>query len=181
MSPAKRKAPLQFDLSGFGEVHDVIKEFGARHGNSVERRLARAALGAALTESARLIRNAAPRGTRIRKSVGKRFAKNRRTGVHEAKAGLNVGSKSGTAPHAHFFTLGTKARYTRRGQFRGSILENVFVKRAIEQNSSSIRNKMMQRVVQRLPIEIANSRRRAAGKKIVRLPGPQDSNVLIGG
>jgi hypothetical protein len=181
MSPAKRKAPLQFDLSGFGEVHDVILELGARHGNNVERRLARAALGAALTESARLIRNAAPRGTRIRKSVGKRFNKNRRIGVHEAKAGLNVGSKSGTAPHAHFFTLGTKARYTKRGQFRGSVPENVFVKQAIEQNSGSIRQKMMQRVMKRLPIELERARRRSAGKGISRLPGPADSNVLIGG
>ena len=53
MTMAKRRPPMQFDLSGFPAIHKVLKELGKQHGNTVERRLARAALGAGLTEAAR--------------------------------------------------------------------------------------------------------------------------------
>jgi hypothetical protein len=152
-----RKPALQFELSGFGPVSSVIAELSRPYGNSVERRLSRAALGAGLTESAKLIRRAAPKGSRIKASVGTRFKKNRRTGQHEAKAGLNVANKSGTAPHAHFFVLGTQRRKTRDGRNRGKVEANRFVRRAMAGGSSVI-TAMIRRVQKRFPAEVARAR-----------------------
>lgn len=178
---AKRRPPMQFDLSGFPAIHKVLKELGKQHGNTVERRLARAALGAGLTEAARIIRREAPKRTRIRKAVGQRFKKNRRRGIHEAKAGLNVGKKHGSAPHAHFFVLGTARRRTKRGENRGKVRPNYFVRRAIELGDARIQGKMFERIMKRLPLEIARARRKAgAPGKIEILPGPSDGAVIVG-
>jgi hypothetical protein len=161
----KSKSPIRFDLSGFAGVEEVLQALGKKHGDTVERKLARAALGAALTKSAQLIRKAAPARTRIKKSIGTRFKKNKRSGVHEAKAGLNVGNKHGTAPHAHFFVLGTDYRFTKSGAARGKIIPNKFVRLAIAAGSSQIIKAMFQRIVARLPIEIDRLRRKSSGAK----------------
>ena len=156
-----RKNPIRFDLSGVPQVAAVLKELGRTHGDSVERRLGRAALGAGLRESAKVIREAAPKGSRIKKSVGTRFAKNRYKGIHEAKAGLNVGKKNGTAPHAHFFVLGTLPRETQDGQKRGYVQANKFVRTAINQDGPRILVAMLKRIDERLPFEIARARKAA--------------------
>lgn len=152
----KKSGGIRFDLSGFEGVEAVLGELGKNVGPTVERKLSRAALGAGLTEAARLIRKAAPRKSRLKKSVGTRFKKDTKRGQHTAKAGLNVGKKNGTAPHAHFFTLGTAQRHTRRGLNRGRVVPNFFVKRAIEMGEPSIARKMIERIHARLPIEIIN-------------------------
>lgn len=136
---------------------------GKNHGDVIERRLSRAALGAGLTETAKLIRQAAPKGTSIKKAVGTRFKKNRRSGIHEAKAGLNVGRKHGAAPHAHFFTLGTVERFTKTGDARGRIQANQFVSRAVNMGHPSIAAAMIKRIRKRLPREIEMLRRNSGG------------------
>lgn len=156
-----RKPAVRFDLSGIPQVAAVLKELGKNHGDSVERRLSRAALGAGLRESAKVMKEAAPKGSRIKKSVGTRFAKNRRTGIHEAKAGLNVGKKNGTAPHAHFFVLGTAPRETEDGRNRGFVEANRFVRKAINQDGPRILVAMLKRIDERLPFEIARARKAA--------------------
>lgn len=156
-----RKPAVQFDLSGFGPVAGVIRELSAVYGNTVERRLSRAALGAGLTEAAKLIRRAAPKGSRIKQSVATRFKKNRRTGQHEAKAGLNVGKKSGVAPHAPFFVLGTVKRKNRAGQNRGKVNPHRFVRNAIAGGSPVIAA-MIRGVQKRFPAEVARVRNKYA-------------------
>lgn len=178
-----RKPPIQIDLSGFPVVHGVIKELGERYGNSIERRLARSALGAGLTEMAKIIRQRSPKRTRLRKSVGSKQGKNRyRGGEYQAKAGLNVGRKKGTAPHAHFFTLGTAKRYHQNGKYVGRIKPNDFVRRAADEGGPRVIVAMTRRITARLPIEIENLRKRKAAAAVKRmgpvLPGPEDSNVL---
>lgn len=154
-----RKSPLRFDLSGVPQVAAVLKDLGRQYGDSVERRLGRAALGAGLRESAKIIREAAPKGSRIKKSVGTRFARNRYKGIHEAKAGLNVGKKSGTAPHAHFFVLGTSVRQTSDGANRGKVEAQKFVRNAIGQNAPRILVAMLKRIDERLPAEVDRARK----------------------
>ena len=156
-----RKNPIRFDLSGVPQVAAVLKELGKTYGDTVERRLGRAALGAGLRESAKVMREAAPKGSRIKKSIGTRFAKNRFKGIHEAKAGLNVGKKNGTAPHAHFFVLGTAPRQTEDGQNRGFVEANKFVRKAISENGPRILVAMLKRIDERLPFEIARARKAA--------------------
>jgi hypothetical protein len=150
MAPV-RKAPVKIELVGFPTVQRVIKELAAVHGDRAERRLARAAISAGLSELVKIERNAAPKGTRIRQAIGSRFKKSRRTGVHEAKAGLNVGKKNGTAPHAHFFVLGTQPRYTKTRKFLGKMTANDFLKRAVEAGSSRVESAMLRRIQKRLP------------------------------
>lgn len=183
--PRIRKPPLQFDLSGFPVVHGVIKELGERFGNTIERKLARAALGAGVTEMAKIIRERSPKRTRIRKSIAGKQKNNKYIGRYEAKAGLNVGSKRGTAPHAHFFTLGTANRYHKKtGKFVGRVQPNDFVRRAADEGGPRVIVAMTRRITKRLPIEIENLRRRKAAAYAKKsgpiLPGPEDSNVLFG-
>lgn len=86
-------------------------------------RIARKALGKGLTQIAKGIRQQAPTAVkpearrRLKKSVGTRNKRNRIKGVREAKAGLNVGKKRGSAarmPHAHLIALGTRPRHRKR-------------------------------------------------------------------
>lgn len=157
-----RKPAIRFDLSGFELLKDVLQELGDRHGDSVERRLARSALSAGLTKASRLIIQAAPKRTRLRKAVGKRFKKNRKTGQHEAIVGLNVGSKNGTAPHAPWYTLGTKKRVTRKGQNRGQAPAKPFVAQAFNAGRVDIETAMLRQVTKRLPIEVMKARAKFA-------------------
>lgn len=139
----------------------MLKELGRNYGDSVERRLARSAVGVGLRIAAKSIKNAAPKGSRIKRSVGTRFKRNRRSGVHEAKAGLNVGGKQGTAPHAHFFTLGTGRRMTATGENRGMMRPDPFVRDSISGDRGAIVSAMQKQIVKRLPFELARAKAKA--------------------
>lgn len=124
------------------------------------KKFARKAINAALTIANKSIKSEAP-SKRVRKSIGKRFKKNKRTNVTEAKAGINVGKKRGAntrAPHAHLVALGTRRRKRRRlggwakgrsGKLRTGRMRAVdgrFVKRGMRSASGrmqqAIRNKV---------------------------------------
>lgn len=96
-----------------------------RLATSGQKRVARAALGKALTVLARGIRNAIdPSQKSAKKTVGTKNKKNKQTGLHEAKVGLGVGkrtaskkqrdSKKGgvgiSKENIHWLVLGTKDR-----------------------------------------------------------------------
>jgi hypothetical protein len=85
------------------------------------KRIARKAINKGLTQIARGQRAAAPT-KRIKGTVGSRNKKNRKTGLAEAKVGMNVGKKLTNPkrmPHAHLLALGTSERTTRSGASRG--------------------------------------------------------------
>lgn len=66
-----------------------------RLATSGQKRIARAALGKALTVLARGIRNAVdPKQKSAKKTVGTKNKKNKKTGVHEAKVGFGVGKQT---------------------------------------------------------------------------------------
>lgn len=118
------------------------------------KRIQRNAVNKALTVISKAIRNQAPVGTTrgLKKSIGKRFKRKKRTGEIEAKAGIQVGKKkaklaavrgatdssgSGSmAPHAHLVALGTKPRYTKRGAYRGVMPSNDFVDRGYDSSKA---------------------------------------------
>lgn len=154
------KQGVRFNLSGFDGVEAVLIEIGKDHGDTVERRLSRVGLGAGLTTATKLIRRAAPKGSRIRKSVGSRFKKDKKAGIHQAKAGLNVGKKNGVAPHGVFFSLGTDERFTKHGIRRGRMAANRFVRRAVESGRTEIATVIVVKIKKRLPVEIERVRRR---------------------
>jgi hypothetical protein len=103
---------------------------------SGQKRIARAALGKALTVLARGVRNAIdPSQKSAKKTVGTKNKKNKKTGLHEAKVGLGVGkqtkskkqrdSKKGgvgiSKTNIHWLVLGTKQRARDDGANTGSM------------------------------------------------------------
>ncbi len=108
-----------------------------------------------MTVMAKAMRKAAPVGEKkmVKKSIGQKLKKNKKTGLHEARVGINVGKKRrpkddqlGVAagldakkgnrskyqsPHAHLVALGTKPRFHKKsGKSVGSMPSNPFVRRA---------------------------------------------------
>ena len=97
------------------------------------KKVARAGLNAGLAVVASVQRTSSPVGKtrQLKKAHGKRLKKNRRSGVYEAKAGVNVGKRgSNRAPHGHLVALPTKLRRTRSGASRGRMPGNDWINRA---------------------------------------------------
>jgi hypothetical protein len=102
---------------------------------SGQRKVARAAIGKALTILARGIRNAVdPKQKSAKKSIGSRNnKKNKKTGVHESKVGFGVGKRTKSKkqrdpkkggvgigkPNVHWLVLGTGHRTTDKGKGTG--------------------------------------------------------------
>lgn len=89
-------------------------------GDKAADRVARSAQGAKLTVINKAQKAAAPVGPtgNMKANVGKRNEKQKRTGIFEAKTGINVGKQSSKkrrgvkrAPHGHLVALGTKPRF----------------------------------------------------------------------
>lgn len=77
---------------------------------------------------------------RLKNSIKGRMSKPK-TWKISAKAGLLVGSKKGDAKtprYTHLVALGTKDRYTKRGQYRGRGTPNDFVKRATKASEAAV-------------------------------------------
>ena len=97
-----------------------------------QKKVARSALSKGLSVIAKGIRKEAPVGKTkaVRKAIGKRLRKNKRTGIHEAKVGVNVAKKKGKqAPHGHLVAAGTAERQHKSGKSTGSVDPNPFVER----------------------------------------------------
>lgn len=134
---------------------------------------ARKALGKGMTVTANAMRQAAPVGEKkmVKKSIGKKLKKNKKTGLHESRVGINIGKKrrpKGTpitgkgaskfqSPHAHLVALGTKPRvHKKTGKSVGSVPPNPFVKRAF----AATRAKAMRTVKKWLRIGIEEQARK---------------------
>ena len=93
-------------------------------GDKGARKAAASGIRAGLTVVARAIRSEIPPHMKsIKKSIGSRFAKNRRKGIQEAKAGANVGKKRPKqTPHAHLILAGTQERRTKAGRRTGRVV-----------------------------------------------------------
>jgi len=97
---------------------------------------------------------------RLRKAVGARMARNRRSGIYQAKVGMNVGKKTGgRAPHAHLIALGTRVR-TDNGANRGKVEPQPIVKRGAatggQLSLSSLKAKLKEQIIK----EAAKARRK---------------------
>lgn len=147
-------------------------------------RVAKSALGAALTVAARAMKKAAPIGqTRtLRDSIGKRNERNKRNGIHTAKAGINVGKRKKkpdagkviNAPHAHLVALGTQRRQrtklgglfagiknpTQEQLSTGVMPSNPFIKRAYEASRAVARTAAQRRAAKALAREAAKAAKR---------------------
>lgn len=120
------------NITGDEELDRTLK----RLATSGQKRIARAALGKALTVLARGVRNAIdPKQKSAKKTVGTKNKKNKKTGVHEAKVGLGIGKRTkskkqrvGNKPgvgisktNIHWLVLGTKSRTTDDGKSTGAM------------------------------------------------------------
>lgn len=178
----RRYKGAKISVEGVPEVKQVIEELGATHGKSVERNLAKRALRAMLKPVAAAIKRDAPKLSRsrmtgkrkkklasvaiIRKSVGSRFARNKRKNVHEAKAGLNVTkSASKQFRQAHLYTIGSQRRATRKGLNRGRMGSDTFVIKARERSQTAASQAGLYAVQKGLPIEVEKVRKRHEKRK----------------
>lgn len=112
-------------ITGVADLEKTLRSLSDKSAD----RVAKAALRGGLAEITKAQRKAAPVGETgaLKKSIGSRLEKSKRTGLVMAKAGLNVGKrKSGKkkgasterlsklveqgAPHAHLVALGTQKR-----------------------------------------------------------------------
>lgn len=194
-----RRAPITVKVSGVPEVAKVLETIGRTTGASVERRLARGALAAGGKPLKKAIKREVPTRSRyrvvgkrkkraattntLRKSIGFRNNRNRRSGQHEAKAGVNVANTYSARrhPHLHLLALGTKRRYTgartwrnksgprsrRTGkprQYRGYLEPDSFVARGVAISRGAVSQAMLYYIRRRLPVEVEKLRRRNAVK-----------------
>jgi HK97 gp10 family phage protein len=131
------------------------------------RRARTAAVKAGMTAVARGIRSEVPVGETkaLKKSIGSRVAKAKRganKGTTQAKAGVNVGKKSGKqAPHSHLVALGTEDRYTgerswkrkkggvgkratgNKRAYRGAMPADDFVSRGFNKSAGTAKTRML--------------------------------------
>lgn len=114
-------------VTGVAELDRQLNRIATRDA----RRLVRNGVNKGLTVLAKAIRTEAPKGRtgNLRKGIGKRFRKNRRSGEMEAIAGIGVGKKK-RAAHIRIVALGSKPRVTKAGAYRGVMPANDFVTRA---------------------------------------------------
>lgn len=104
-------------ITGDKELDRALARIEARASN----RVVRSASARAGTVIRRAIRALIPYRS-IKRSVGKRQKRSKRSGRFEAKVGFGVGAASKVrAPHAHLIAAGTKPRYTKKGAFRGKV------------------------------------------------------------
>jgi len=114
-------------------------------------RVARAALGGALSTVTKEIRSKAPVGKtkNLKTSIGSRFEKGSKRNAPVAKAGINVGKRTSArakklieklgqgmvAPHSHLVGLGTKQRIRKRigGRFASQANDNLSQNLTIDQ------------------------------------------------
>ena len=92
--------------------------------------ISRKAVNAAITVLAQAQRNAAP-NKHVKKAIGKRNSKSKRTGEVMAKACVQVSkTKARNFPHAHLLVLGTDERETKAGHGRGRMTPHKFLEQA---------------------------------------------------
>ena len=168
-------------LTGDKELEATLKKLADKSAD----RVARSVLGAGLTVIAKAMRNAAPVGKTgsVKASIGKRNQRNKRKGLFEAKAGVNVGKKKkqlstaiATAPHGHLVALGTKPRFRKSigGRFgyiknpsqqqlsTGTMPSNPFIKQAYESargNAAAAMKKRAEKALAREAIKAAKRTR----------------------
>lgn len=162
-------------LTGDKALEATLAMLGGKAGD----RVARNALGAGLSKVAKAMKQAAPVGKTgaVKASIGKRNEK-KKTGVMEAKAGINVGKKTKIkgkfAPHAHLVALGTKRRQRKTigGRFSylknptprqlstGTMPANSFVRMAYESSRSAARTAMTIAAGRSLGRELAKARKK---------------------
>lgn len=134
-------------LTGDVELEATLKALG---NDKAADRVARSALGAALTATRNAIAKDAPVGPtgNLKRSIGKRFEKGKKTKYRVvSKAGVNVGKnkKDGTnkrAPHGHLVALGTEDRTHKSGKSVGRMTPNPFVRTAVQASLGAVREKM---------------------------------------
>lgn len=163
-------------LTGDKELEATLKTLADKAAD----RVARSVLGAGLTVIARAMKAAAPVGKTgaVKASIGKRNERKKRTGVFEAKTGVNVGKKTKRkgkfAPHAHLVALGTKPRVRKTigGKFgyiknpsqqqlsTGTMPSNPFVKRAYETSRAAAATRMQIQSIKALEREAKKARKK---------------------
>lgn len=135
-------------LTGDKELDKKLRRLGDKGAKKV----ARKAVGQALTVVSRAAKREAPNKT-VRRSIGKRLKRSKGL-VASAKAGVNVGKKKSKANRiAPILALGTADRQTKAGHNRGRIQPDDFLARSFRSSEGAARSKMADVVATEIPKE----------------------------
>lgn len=144
--------------TGIAELDMALSHMDERS----QRRIARPAVSRGLTFLKKKIRKAAPVGPtgNLKKSIGSRFKKDRRSKVTSGKVGIDVGKRAKqqnavSAPHGHLVALGTQQRTNAAGANRGKMPANDFVSQTIDGNWGATQALMARVIEEKLAKEIA--------------------------
>lgn len=154
---------MTVDIEGDKELQSILDELSGK----VAERVASAAMSGGLIVLRREMKKQAPVGKTglLKKSIGSRNEKNKRTGIRTAKAGINVGRTRQTttrAPHGHLVALGTTERETKTGANRGSVTGNSFIRQAQSAAKGQLQAAMVARAKKALAKEVQKA---AKGKR----------------
>ncbi len=141
-------------LTGIEKIDDQLEVLEEKTG----KKIARAAINAGLQVMVVEIRKRAPKHKGVlKKSIGKRFKKKKRSDLMEAVAGINVAKKKKNkekwAHHGHLVALGTKQRKSPKGANRGKMPRNSFVPPAVSASLGTVESKMIDKARQALDRE----------------------------
>lgn len=167
-------------ITGHKEIEDAISQLI----DKVADKVARAALGGAMSATAAAIRREAPKGPsgNLRRGIKGRFVNGSRKNKPTAKVGVNVGKQSRAereagrilrAPHAHLVALGTAKRQRKSigGRFAylstptaeqlstGTMPANDFVRRGYQAASGKSAAAMIKRAIKALEREAKKLKR----------------------
>lgn len=133
---AKSRGMGQFSkslLTGHAALDAKLKQMGKR-GTGI----AKKGFSKCMTVLVKDMRRRAPKGKtkQTKKSIGKRFVKQRKSDEVIAKVGVNVANKPpelkrSQAPHAHLVGMGSKERFKQNGQSTGTMPKNSFVRQSV--------------------------------------------------
>jgi HK97 gp10 family phage protein len=163
-------------ITGLPELEKTLKNLADKTADKI----ARSALRAGVVVVAKAEKAAAPVGKtgQLKASIGSRVGKGR-SGIFQAKAGVNVGkrtkakqAKGPMAPHAHLAALGTQPRLRKRlgGRFSniknptpqqlstGSGPANPFIRNAYNSARSRAMDAMSKQAAKTLARELAKSK-----------------------
>lgn len=138
-------------VTGDAKLDRVLRDLDLK----MQKKIARGALAKSLTPVAQAIKSEVPGWKSVRKAIGKRNKKNKRSGLHQAKVGVNVGKKPAKkgevehgkpippgkqVPWATPLATGTGKRFIktgkRKGQYTGRIDKDNFVQRGWNRSKS---------------------------------------------
>ena len=138
-------------VTGLAQLDRKLKRLADRDARKVKRK----AMGKGQAVLVKAIKAEIPADQKsIKKSIGRRYKKSRRSGEMEAKVGANVGKKKGKqVPQAHLVLAGTKERAHQSGKSTGRVEASEAVPRGYQSSKGTAMRVMLAEMQRGIELE----------------------------